>query len=323
MQNLQINRGDDITEFPKSTCRISLIKNVLTIKDVADDAGETVTLTSEQVTSPSTPNNTVLAQTLIDYLSTGSGGAVSTTTNFGIQIALGNIEGVAGKRVIGRAESVGMSFKDVWPGSSDLAYPTAGEQWEIVAADADDAAAGTGARSVIVTYLDDNYIEKKETIILNGLTPVSFVATDMFRFQSAIVSDWGSTGENQGLITIRVVSAGADRGFIDYSTDFGKGLSASVGSHFTVPAGKIFIVSSAFHSSNQGTEITAWLMIRKFGETGFVVAAESSLSEDALQVLFDPSFSGVPPKADAKVIAFSQSANGRVDTGVTGVLIDL
>lgn len=323
MQNLQINIDNDIHAFPKGTCRIGLKDNKVTVRDVADDRTEIITLDWSTTTDPSEPNNTALALKLIEYLSTGTGGASSTTTNFGIQIALGNLEGISGRRVSARAEGVGMSFEDVWAGSSDLVYPTVGEQWEILSASPNDTSAGTGVRSVLITYLDDNYIEQEETIILNGTTPVSSVATDMFRFQDAKALTWGSTGENQALITIRVVGGGADRGFIDYSTDFSKGTNISGGSHFTIPNGKILVVTSAFHSSNQGNEITVWLMVRKFGEDGFLLAGESSLSEDALQALFSPSFSAILPKADFKIIAFSQSAGGRVNAAITGVLIDV
>jgi len=73
VQNLQVNRGNDIYEFPKHSCRIGLRNNVLTIRDVSDDRGEVVTLNSDDVTSPSETNNTALALTLIGFLDTGVG----------------------------------------------------------------------------------------------------------------------------------------------------------------------------------------------------------------------------------------------------------
>lgn len=75
-QNLQVNDGDDIISFPKETCRITLINNIIEMSDVADETGGTKTLDVSIVSDPQEPNNTLLAQKLIDFLSTGTGASV-------------------------------------------------------------------------------------------------------------------------------------------------------------------------------------------------------------------------------------------------------
>ena len=54
-----------------------------------------------------------------------------------------------------------------------LIYPTAGEQWEIFSDSANDTSAGTGMRTVQVTYLDDNHVQQTENKTLNGTKPIS------------------------------------------------------------------------------------------------------------------------------------------------------
>lgn len=93
-------------------------------------------------------------------------------------------------------------------------YSTSGEQWEIVSTSANDTSAGTGARTLLLTYLDDSYVEQTETLTLNGTTAVTTVATDIFRLVSMAVVSVGSGGQNEGDITLQVAGGGTGKGQI-------------------------------------------------------------------------------------------------------------
>lgn len=136
-------------------------------------------------------------------------------------------------------EAVGATFTDLWGGAANLVFPTAAESWEIVSDDVNDTAAGTGARTVLVPYLDDSFEEQSIIATMNGTTPVALNA-DHFRtyYRRALVLTSGSvssTDSNAGKITIQVAGGGAERGIIPV------GNGVSLDSQTTVPANKILI----------------------------------------------------------------------------------
>ena len=111
---------------------------------------------------------------------------------------------VPGHRVtlfVGVAEGVSAVERDVWPQQSYRVWPTSAATLSVVSNSADDAAAGTGARTVVVIGMDASYLEKSEVVALNGLTPVSTVGT-FLRVQTVTTVTVGSTGSNVGTITI-------------------------------------------------------------------------------------------------------------------------
>jgi len=152
------------------------------------------------------------------------------TTDFLIEVAKGNIDGHS--LVSGIASgSITTTLRDVWGGPGDLVYPTAAETWGIVSDDTNDTSAGTGARLVLVTTLDDDYLSQVELIALNGTTEVALTNSN-FRPVSMQVVTSGSVGWNVGTITAQVASGGDARSVIAPT----QGLSSD--GHFTVPAGK-------------------------------------------------------------------------------------
>lgn len=111
--------------------------------------------------------------------------------DFFLELSKGNIPGHTARNIIGRNPAVGTVIQDLWDPGGVLTYPTTGEQWEISSNNANDTSAGTGARTVLIRYLDDNHIRQSETLTLNGFTVVTTVATNMFRFESAEVVSVG------------------------------------------------------------------------------------------------------------------------------------
>lgn len=75
--------------------------------------------------------------------------------------------------------------------------------WEDVSTDANDTAAGSGARTVQIFGLDENFQQASEIITLSGLTPA--VSTGLFsRVHSANVQSSGSSNAayNAGTLTV-------------------------------------------------------------------------------------------------------------------------
>lgn len=79
--------------------------------------------------------------------------------------------------------------------------PASVAAFSIKSGNAADTSAGTGARTVTITYLDSTYVQQSETITLNGTTCVNSVTTTARYFESVKVVTGGSTGSNVGLLT--------------------------------------------------------------------------------------------------------------------------
>lgn len=141
--------------------------------------------------------------------------------------------------------------EDVWTGGGIYQWMTAATSLELVSSSASDASAGTGARTVLVSGLDINYVAVTQTITLNGVTPVA-LATQLFRVNSMIVLSAGSGGTNVGTLTLRDAGAGTTRSLI------GVGIGITQQAPYTVPAGFTLQVVSIYNSiTGTGTARTA------------------------------------------------------------------
>lgn len=120
--------------------------------------------------------------------------------------------------------------EDLIPAGGTYSWPTVAAQLEIVSSSVNDAAAGTGARTVLVTGLNASLAVISETVTMNGLTPVTTV-NSYLRVNSLNAITVGALGYNDGEIVIRALAAGPRRFTIPAT--FGRGQSCI----FTVPAG--------------------------------------------------------------------------------------
>jgi hypothetical protein len=93
--------------------------------------------------------------------------------------------------------------------STTYTEQSANAQRSIASASANDAAAGTGARTVKITYYDvlmDGPFE--ETVTLNGTSYVNTVATNICFIEKIEVVTVGSGGTNAGILTLKAATAG-------------------------------------------------------------------------------------------------------------------
>lgn len=87
---------------------------------------------------------------------------------------------------------------------------TGTEALEIVSGAAADTAAGSGIRTVLLTYIDPaTGFEESDTVTLNGTTAVSLGAIRMLHLQRMEAATVGLNGKAVGLITLRLAGAGA------------------------------------------------------------------------------------------------------------------
>lgn len=143
----------------------------------------------------------------------------------------------------GYNNALSSSEETLWGGGGDYIFPATAQQMEVVSSSASDAAAGTGARTVEIFYLDNTYAAKTEVVTLNGTTPVATVATNMLRVNYFRVKTVGTGLTNAGDIDIRNL---ADTPI--YSR-IAAGASSSFDCIYTVPLGKTLYMYNILYSA--------------------------------------------------------------------------
>jgi len=135
--------------------------------------------------------------------------AVSSSNAGDLKLAQGEVVGQTSFFKFGRNLNIGPTSpaEDVWHGGGlYTGFPlNEVETLEIFSSDAADTAAGTGARTVKITQLQDasGNMMPDVTVTLNGVTPVSLGAQTYRRCTRMVVLTAGTGGANAGTLTLR------------------------------------------------------------------------------------------------------------------------
>jgi len=163
--------------------------------------------------------------------------AVGYLSEQNINIARGLIRGASVVHKFGRNPNVGGAPETIWMYGGTYTYLTSASTIYVSGADAEDSAAGTGARTVTVQGLDANYNEIEETLTVDGA-----VSTKSFlRVFRAFVASAGSLQTNKDNVLVSTGASGggtvlADIGTVGLGTTFGLGQTQLA--LYTIPAGK-------------------------------------------------------------------------------------
>lgn len=172
-------------------------------------------------------------------------------------IAIGNQGGIRRYQLRGRNAAISNSAETVWGPGSTYARLSTAVAFEAVSDSANDAAAGTGARTITVGLIDGNYDQSEVTVTLNGATPVAITGT-FLAVNYAHVATAGSGLTNAGNIDIRAVSGGAVKRRITTGATLGLGHSADF--IHTIPDRHVGILSSIEFSVTGATgNVTVYL----------------------------------------------------------------
>jgi hypothetical protein len=176
---------------------------------------------------------------------------------FDLQVARGQVDGHTPVFVSGFNATVGTSYETVWSESTVYAYPASAVAMKVSSSDANDTAAGTGARTVTVYGLDGSYNQINETVSLNGQTAVTTTAT-FLRVLHLMVNTAGSGGAAAGNIYVGVGSVTTGKPATVYGVYTADG--GATACIYTVPAGYTgyifdFLCSSGVTSANAYTNI--------------------------------------------------------------------
>lgn len=124
-------------------------------------------------------------------------------TSFLFEVARGNVTGIKMYSIPGRKDGLSNTALDDLtqiPGTIVVPDP-GGIQLQISSSNAADTSAGTGVQTIDVHYLDTNGDEQEENIIMNGVTPVNTVATNIDFIQWIHAAAVGTGGVAAGNIS--------------------------------------------------------------------------------------------------------------------------
>ena len=180
-----------------------------------------------------------------------------TLKDFNVELAAGNLTKYSVIHKFGTNENVGTSFVPISRGGV-YQVPTTATALEVVSSDANDTAAGSGARTVTIIGLDSNWVEVSQTVSMNGTTAVA-IPTSLTRVYRATVATSGTyanaaAGSHAGTITVQGAGGGATWLQI-YFTDFPRGQSQC--GIYTIPSGKTGVVYFHYISvdSNKSADV--------------------------------------------------------------------
>lgn len=177
---------------------------------------------------------------------------------------------------------------------------SSGVQMTVVSSSADDDKdGGTGARSVLIYYLDASLNAQVEELFLEGLTPVQTTATDIRFVQCTHINTYGSLKECAGNVSVYtagpVVYSYINAGYKRCSSSFRR-----------VPAGKRLMIKSIHGGCISGTSdakgiiriVTTKINDVDYTEQGFFIPVMSlSFQDNSVTLPLD-----MPVPVDAGVI---------------------
>ena len=199
---------------------------------------------------------------------------VRSVSDYNTERNVGRLAYEKSGRIYGTNETVGTVEETIWPYSTKwIPNQIKNQKLRVKAGgNTNDTAAGSGARTVEVVFLDENLNEVTETLTLAGTGVSTLTVANCFRLNEAQVLTTGTYhGNNTGVITFEL-TGGAIMGVVDV----GQGLLKSA--IFTVPAGKEVYITSIYASVGQGN--SADLKLYQYCEADIVTSPFGSHKEE-------------------------------------------
>jgi len=177
------------------------------------------------------------------------------------RVVLGQVYGVSHFMLRGYNGATTTTAEVVWPESATYTFLAANMTTpKISSSDTNDAAAGSGARTVYITGVDANYAAQSETLTLNGQTGVALVNNYM-TINSMEVLTAGSGGVNAGNIYVGTGTITAGKPAVVHSILSTVNPNVAVSYIYAVPANKTLLIIDLTAGSVSTTVIGNELVI--------------------------------------------------------------
>lgn len=155
------------------------------------------------------------------------------------------------------------TYEPIWDNTAAYTFLAAETTMTISSANANDTSAGTGARTVEITYVTQAGLQKTVVVSMNGQTGVT-VAADMLTVRKFRVLTAGSGLTNAGIMYIGTgtVTTGVPAVIHGYMA---AGLSVSTSAIDMVPAGQQLLIRQVYCASRSTTGGGHELSLELFG----------------------------------------------------------
>jgi len=209
----------------------------------------------------------------------------------------------------------------VWSQGGDFPYPTSAVTMFASSTSANDANGGTGANSILIQGLDENYDEVEETVLLNGQTQVA-TQNSYLRIYRAFVTLCGTGGTSGGIIYVG--SSGATGG-VPNTTIYANlhlGNQTQIAA-YTVPAGYTLYVDDINFTaglSQANKTATCTFRSRDHGTNVFRTRLISVLQSNQLITKFEYP-QEFYEKTDLECRVSTNTTNNAIGASFQGVLV--
>ena len=226
------------------------------------------------------------------------------TEPFELQVARNQIQGHKTLFKFGNNGDINGSVETIWSQGSIYAYPASAIAMKVSSSDANDDAAGTGARTVVVSGLDENYDEVSETVTLDGQTEV-LTTTTFIRVFRAFVATAGSGGTAAGTIYVGTGTVTSGVPATIYAA-IPLGENQTQMAIWTVPAGyTLYVTGGTFSaaSNNVAQYVLGKFVFRPFGGV-FRNAADITVNSNVFRYDWEVPLA-IPEKSDIEARAIA------------------
>jgi hypothetical protein len=246
---------------------------------------------------------------------------VGVTEPFELQVSRGQITGHSTVLVSGTLPTLGTTLATVWNRGGIYVYPSTAQVMVVASTSANDAAAGTGARTVVVQGLDANYNQIQETVTLNGQTGVN-TTNSFLRVTHMYVATAGTGLSAAGTISVGTGTVTTGVPAVVYLNYLNQ--SGATSAIWTVPAGYTAYITAIQSSSGNATD-GQWT---NFGL--FIASSQGGPLDSNLQWICSNGGNAlinftypisVPEKVDFEIRAISTTASTSVDANMQIVYI--
>ncbi len=249
--------------------------------------------------------------------------AMAAQEPYELQVSKGQVTGASSLYKFGYNPDINGTEETVWSQGGDVVWPAAAFTAFISSSSTADTSAGTGAQTVTVEGLDENYAVQSVTVSMNGQTQVQIGdASGWIRINRAFVATAGSGGTAAGTVYIAAtgVSSGVPTGTIYASITDGNQTQMAV---YTVPASHTLYLDDLIFTaaiSQANNYATVKLNTRDFGSNVFRTKFINVLQSNELVIDFEFPLA-IPEKTDIECRAVTSNTNNQIGASFQGVLI--
>jgi hypothetical protein len=224
----------------------------------------------------------------------------------------------------GNNTTLGSTYETIWPEGGLKVYRSTAATFTLSSTSANDAAAGTGARTVLISGVGADWVRQTETVTLNGLTGVSTAKTWMIIHRLEVITA-GSSGWHEGTVyagtgTITTGKPAVVEALLSRAGGIGENRSEM--GFFPVPADHELLLLDASTGVTSNKQLTAGLYVKPNIPDGVfsVRGKRNSLAVPIVEELRTPA--RIPEKTIIEARGFVDAGDADVTFDFQAILID-